>query len=323
MVRSSSFAPRTVHLRGPGMLKVNNARLTFSVPGERPVRLDPARLQAVFIYEKVTLSDKAIKLLFEHGIAVSWMTPGGRRCRGRIVPENTRGTALRVAQHTAFRGSPRIEFARAFVTAKIDSQIDAHRRYQRSGATLPVTSARFAELRGRAEAATALDSLRGIEGTATRLWFRNFAAVLKTPWTFPGRVKRPPTDPVNALLSLGYTWLTSRLTAQIQAHGLEANLGALHDLRPGRPALACDVIEPLRVPLVDRWVLQTCNTNILRLEDFHDVEGKGTRLVPDRFQTALEIWEEHLDRCRAFDTIDEHLHDLAGRLRKVADEVTG
>ena len=78
--------------------------------------------------------------------------------------------------------------------------------------------------------------------------------LLRPPWRFVQRVRRPPTDPVNALLSLGYTWVLTRTVARCEAAGLEVNLGGLHDYRPGRPSLACDLMEPLRVPAVDRWV---------------------------------------------------------------------
>src|SRR5205085_1352949 len=70
------------------------------------------------------------------------------------------------------------------------------------------------------------------------------------PWTFPDRTRRPPTDPVKPLLSLGYTWLLGRVTARVEAAGYEPSLGGLHDYRPGRPSLGCDLIEPLRVPAV-------------------------------------------------------------------------
>ena len=101
----------------------------------------------------------------------------------------------------------------------------------------------------------------GHRGQRQLRWFELLGRLLNPPWQFSRRVRRPPTDPVNALLSLAYTWLTNRATARIQAHGLEVALGALHEYHPGRPSLACDLIEPLRVPIVDRWLVKTCNRN--------------------------------------------------------------
>ena len=90
-------------------------------------------------------------------------------------------------------------------------------------------------------------------------WFEFFGKLLLPPWQLSRRVRRPPTDPVNALLSLGYTLLLQRTLAACEAVGLDAALGSLHEYHPGRPSLACDLMEPLRVPAVDRWVIALCN----------------------------------------------------------------
>jgi len=112
------------------------------------------------------------------------------------------------------------------------------------------------------------------------------------PWAFKRRVRRPPTDPVNALLSLGYTFLLTRIVARCEAVGLETALGALHDYHPGRPSLACDLIEPLRVPVVDRWVLAVCNQQRLKPESFLTTKS-GVKLEPGVFPSVLGWWEEH------------------------------
>ena len=100
------------------------------------------------------------------------------------------------------------------------------------------------DLRAKADAAGDVDILRGLEGTASAAWFSLFAERLPAPWQFPGRRRRPPPDPVNALLSLGYTFLLQRAIACAEAVGLEIYLGGLHSYRAGRPSLGCDLMEP-------------------------------------------------------------------------------
>ena len=144
----------------------------------------------------------------------------------------------------------------------------------------------------QAAGAKNLDVLRGVEGAASAAWFVLLGALLRPPWQFTQRRRRPPTDPVNALLSLGYTWLLARTVARCEAAGLEVNLGGLHEYRPGRPSLACDVMEPLRVPAVDRWVVGLCNGGQLRTADFV-AENGGVRLHSDAFGRILTTWQTH------------------------------
>ena len=162
--------------------------------------------------------------------------------------------------------------------------------------------------------ARTLPALRGHEGSATAAWFKLFGKLLKRPWTFEKRTYRPPRDPVNALLSLGYTWLTGRAAAQLAALGLESRLGALHDYRPGRPSLACDTIEPFRLPTVDRWVLTLCNEGHLTPADFRD-DDQGTRLQPGTFARVVSSWEEHLAEGDWLTRLRSSIETIASRFR--------
>src|SRR5262249_42158790 len=174
---------------------------------------------------------------------------------GRLVSSDPSTTSLRLLQHQAFRDPvQRLQVARAVVAAKIESQQQAARHYQRHGCSAAgAVLQQLQSARTQAAAADSVDVLRGLEGAATAAWFGLFGQLLQAPWQFTQRVRRPPTDPVNALLSLGYTWLLTRTVARCEAAGLEVNLGALHEFRPGRPSLACDVMERLRVPAAGRW----------------------------------------------------------------------
>src|SRR5262249_6394669 len=155
--------------------------------------------------------------------------------------------------------------------------------YQRQGAAAagPVLQ-QLQQTAERCREATSLEQLRGLEGAASAAWFSLLGQLLRPPWQFPQRVRRPPTDPVNALLSLGYTWVLTRTVARAEAAGLEVNLGGLHEYRPGRPSLACDLMEPLRVPAVDRWLVQRLNQGEMTPADFV-TEGGGIRLHPKAF----------------------------------------
>jgi CRISPR-associated protein Cas1 len=153
-------------------------------------------------------------------------------------------------------------------------------------------------LRQAAAVAPNLATLLGLEGTATKCWFEVFDRLLPGSWTLPGRRKRPPTDPVNALLSLGYTLLFHRVHAACLAWGLDPALGFFHQYRPGRASLACDLMEPFRVPAVDRLVLQMLARDRYHEQDFIHNEGDfSVRLIEEALKRWLSDLEMHLHAC--------------------------
>jgi CRISPR-associated protein Cas1 len=294
MRRTTSVETPVAHLVGPGKLAVINRHLAFRPRDGKPVRLDPSALTQIVCYGDVGVTGEALALLLGRPVAVAWMTPAGNRCRGRVVRCDPTTTGTRLRQHRALaRPDACREWAREVVAAKVATQADAARHLQRHGCGGSADVLKRLRRAGeQAQTAASLESLRGVEGAASAAWFELLGRALRPPWRFPGRVRRPPTDPVNALLSLGYTWLLNRAIAAAEAAGLEVYLGGLHDYRPGRPSLACDLIEPLRVPAVDRWVIAGCNQEAWSPKDFRQ-EGAGIRLQPDSFGRILTRWEQH------------------------------
>jgi CRISPR-associated protein Cas1 len=319
MRRTTSVSTPVAHLIGPGKLKVVNGHLAFTAREQGPLRLDPQALRTILCYGAVGVTDEAFRVLFRHDVHVAWLTPAGNRCRGRLVRSDPQTTTVRLLQHQAFRDPAyQRDWAGRIVLAKVHSQLQAARHYQRHGCRVagPVLQQLQAALVG-CHAAGTLDQLRGVEGSASAAWFGLYGQLLNPPWQFTQRVRRPPTDPVNALLSLGYTWLLTRTVARCEAAGLEIYLGTLHEYRPGRPSLACDLIEPLRIPAVDRWAVTLCNQNRVSADDFHPENG-GIRLQPTAFGSILQDWEEHWINEGPAQALDEWVLQLVGQLRQWA-----
>jgi CRISPR-associated protein Cas1 len=129
------------------------------------------------------------------------------------------------------------------------------------------------QLREDAPATITLASLRGYEGAAAAAYFGGYAHLFAESLNFTGRKKRPPPDPVNVCLSLGYTLLHYDAVRACHTVGLDPMLGFYHDISFGRESLACDLMEPLR-PLMDRWVWQLFRERQLRVEHFSDDNGR-------------------------------------------------
>ena len=120
-----------------------------------------------------------------------------------------------------------------------------------------------------------VDSIRGLEGRAAAVYFRGFGQCLRQPdMAFTGRNRRPPRDPVNSLLSFGYTLLAGEAVSALQSVGLHPGIGFLHTSYHRRPALALDLVESLRSPVVDRMILRIVNKRMLTADDFvHTSDG--------------------------------------------------
>ena len=304
------------HLIGPGRLNMTNGRLVYRRVDRGVIRFDLDALQNVYCYGAVHVTSSAVAELARRGVQLAWLSQAGARCVARLVAPQDTGTVLRHRQHCAVTDPQScLELARPIVAAKIRSQCAAARHFQRHEAGHIGSAVRKLGALARRTADTErLSSLRGIEGAATAEWFTLWAQRLRAPWQFQCRKRRPPTDPVNSLLSLGYTLLLNRTIALIQAREMEVYLGALHTYRPGRPSLACDLIEPFRVPAVDRWVLALCNQGMVADADFQERANSAVYLTSKAFARILGNWEchfEHIGQAASIErVIDEHVERL-------------
>jgi CRISPR-associated protein Cas1 len=143
---------------------------------------------------------------------------------------------------------------------------------------------------------TALETILGMEGAGSAAYFHCFGKLLSDPrqWPFPGRVKRPPTDPVNSLLSFGYSLLTNKVASAVQLVGFDHFVGYLHSSFYGRPSLALDIMEEFRPVIVDSVVLTLLNNRMLTPKDFV-VELGAYRLTDQRRKVFFTKFEERLN----------------------------
>ena len=157
---------------------------------------------------------------------------------------------------------------------------------------------------GRAETAEALDELLGFEGWAARIYFGLFAGMVKSDhpeeknpgftFDFQARNRRPPRDPVNALLSLGYSLLAKDLTVACYSVGFDPMMGFYHKPRHGRPALALDLMEPLRPLIADSAVLSSVNTRMVSERDFVTA-GRAVSLTASGRENFLRAYEARMN----------------------------
>ncbi|MGH6678192.1 MAG: CRISPR-associated endonuclease Cas1, partial [Bradyrhizobium sp.] len=238
--------------------------------GDTQVRL--IDISDVALFGNVSITTPALAALFEREIPVTFHSHSGW-FRGVAHGIGHRNVEVRTAQYRLSFDEPAcLRFAKELVAAKVTNQRTILRRNWRGpSAERQAALDRLAAARKSAAGAATLAQLLGIEGDAAAVYFRAFAGLLKpqddkqspaelAPFRFQSRNRRPPTDPVNAMLSLAYAMLTRHLTITLASVGLDPFRGFYHLPRYGRPALALDVMEPFRAIIADSVVLSVVNT---------------------------------------------------------------
>ena len=266
----------------------------------RLIEVEPHRLDLIALFGRVHITSDAILFCLREGIDLAWLTRGGRLL-GRVVPELPRSGETRLAQYRRAEDSAgRFALARRIVEAKIRNGVEVLRGLQSNRPNHRILASAIAEVRRTADKlaeAESFEVLLGMEGVAARHYFTGLGSGFTSDIVFCGRVRRPPPDPANALLSLAYVMLGNLLSGLVEARGLDPCIGFYHELRPGRSSLALDLIEELRAPLVDRFVLRVCNLRIIRPEMFTDDSDEGgVRLTRAGLKIFLAEWQKNLDR---------------------------
>lgn len=264
-----------VDLQG-AKLSIKGETLEIRKEGELVARQPLNVLDAVVLAGMIGLTSYAISALLARGIPVSFVSVGGRY-KGALVSAGSRNGLLRLAQaRVAADPASRLSIARSMVAGKIRNQrAMLLRQARRRGIErLERAIGVLEHLAERAYRAAKLDELRGLEGTAARIYFSGFARTLggakadAALCKFARRKRRPPPDPVNALLSYLYSILISDVTSMLHAVGLDPFIGFLHGQRYAQPALALDLVEELRPVIADSMVLRLVNNGELRKGDF-------------------------------------------------------
>ncbi|MCP4082547.1 MAG: CRISPR-associated endonuclease Cas1, partial [Planctomycetaceae bacterium] len=163
-----------------------------------------------------------------------------------------------------------LKIAKEIIRCKISNSLVVLRRHARHR-DLPAFEQAVSELRRiipTLAVAQTLDQVRGYEGYAANLYFQAIATAIDPDWRFTKRVKRPPTDPINAMLSFGYTLLFYNVFSLLRLHGLNPHVGFLHPIRMGHPALVSDMVEEFRALIVDAVVLNLVLNRRLSPTDF-------------------------------------------------------
>lgn len=273
-------------------------------------------LQEIVTFSYAGASPALMGACADKGIGLAFCTPRGRFL-ARVSGENNGNVLLRRQQYREAdddRSACRI--ARNMIFGKLyNSAHSIARTCRDNGLRVDTSALRNAEdilknLYPQVRACTDTETLRGLEGVGAAAYFGVLDHMIlgqKDTFSFAQRSRRPPLDPVNAMLSFAYSLLTHDCASALESVGLDAYVGFLHKDRPGRSSLALDLMEELRPCMADRFVLTLINNRVLSAKDF-DRQGSGAVLLTDTGRkTFLKQWQERKKEKISHPYLDEKL----------------
>ena len=299
MILSEPLNTLFVTLPGAYLAK-DHENVVVKVDQEERVRVPLHQVGSVVMFGGTLASISALGALADRGLQVSFLTEGGKFL-GRVEGRFQGGSLLRKAQYAA-AASPEqsLTVARGVVLGKLSNQRQMLMRSARdagdeASAALKKAAGGLSRALAGARKATDIDVLRGSEGQGASVYFEAFPFMLRNRTdglNFAKRQRRPPKDPVNALLSFLYAVLLNDVCSALLATGLDPAVGFLHQDRPGRPSLGLDLMEEFRAPFADRAVLALLNRDQIGDKDFERDGSGAVRLRAEARKTVLTHWQE-------------------------------
>ncbi|MFK5984299.1 MAG: type I-C CRISPR-associated endonuclease Cas1c [Pseudomonadota bacterium] len=263
---------------------------------EKLAQFPALTISNILCFGQISVSPFLMGYCGEKGIGLSFYTEYGKFL-ARVQGKQSGNVLLRRTQYRwADDNTKSLLIARLMVAAKIANGRSILMREVRNHGDNSVLSKAIIKLASslrRVQNAASVEETMGMEGDAANCYFGVFNQLLRAKgFSFSGRVRRPPTDPVNALLSYAYTLITHECASALQGVGLDPYVGFLHQDRPGRVSLALDLLEEFRSPWADRFVLTLINRQQVKLNDFITEASGAVRLTDKARKEFLIAWQE-------------------------------
>lgn len=278
-------------------LNLDHDTVRVEIEKETRLRAPLVRLSGITVFGQVSISPFLIQRCADDGRSLVWLNRNGR-FKARVEGQTRGNVLLRRAQHLALSDADLpSRIARQIVAAKIQNSRQVLLRAAREAtdgvdaAALSSEAEHLASILERLGDLTDLNEIRGAEGEAARAYFGVFGHMVRADrehFAPDGRTRRPPRDRTNAVLSFLYALVRSECTAALEGVGLDPQVGFLHTLRPGRPALALDMMEEFRPVLADRLAITLVNRRQLKAEHFEATPG-GAVMLNDEGRKAVVL----------------------------------
>lgn len=299
-------------------LKKEGMELVVEKDSKILTTVETHRLDCILLFGNIQVTTQALKLLLEQGIDLALLRQSGQ-IYGLLTPPVSKNVTLRMEQyHYTQNPLTRLILSKLLVTAKIRNALETLRQFQWNTPSSDIKTAilNLQDTLAAVQKSPSLTSINGAEGIAAKTYFNAYAFAFRDRSLFRGRSKRPPLDPVNALLSFGYMLLALRIQSHLNAAGFDPYLGFYHRIDYGRPALALDLLEPFRAPVVDRFVTKMFNLGVFKTDDFVICPEEGCRLTPTALKRFFGHWEEQMAQVKFIEALQRQIESFRAYLLK-------
>ncbi|MEM9119536.1 MAG: type I-D CRISPR-associated endonuclease Cas1d [Cyanobacteria bacterium P01_F01_bin.56] len=243
-------------------------------------------VEQVVLMGNPCITGDALVYALELGMPIHYLSSFGKYL-GSALPGESRNGQLRLAQYQLYGDAERrLELVKAIVQAKIHNQHSVLYRHKQKSDELK-------QFKKQVKTQTTIDQVRGVEGIAAKTYFGVWRKLLGDRWQFQGRNRRPPTDPVNSLLSFAYGLLRGQVEAAVHLAGLDPYVGYLHEVSRGQPAMVLDLMEEFRPLVADNLVLAVINNREIQPQDFRESLG-AYRLSDAGRKSFLQAFERKM-----------------------------
>lgn len=297
-------------------LAVSGENIVIKQDNKILVRYPFHNLEDIVLFSYLGMSPKLIKKCMDYGIGICYLTPTGRFI-ARLRGESKGNILLRRKQYRVSDNEKEsLEISKNIIRAKIYNEKWTVERYirqyeQRIDAThLKDSSKYLTGLLERINHADNVEELRGIEGIAQVTYFSCFDEMVlnqKEDFKFQNRTRRPPLNPINAMLSYIYAILSNDVASALESVGLDAYAGFMHTDRPGRISLALDMVEEFRAPIADRFVLSLINMNQISKDDFSYEDNGAVLIKEDSRKKIIKLWQDRKQKIITHPFLNEKI----------------
>ena len=250
-------------------------------------------LEVIEVFGKVQITTQCIEECLKRGVNILYYSTNGAYY-GRLISTNHVNVQRQRLQAERTKDLDfRIAFSKRLIDAKIRNQIVVMRRYARHGNyNVERSVVEMQNMYKKLENAKSIEQVMGYEGTAAKTYFRELGRMIDPQFAFSGRTRRPPKDPFNSLISLGYSIILNEFYGKIEGKGLNPYFGVMHSDHEKHPTLASDLMEEWRAVLIDSLALSMLNGHELCKDDFYtETEQPGVFLEKDGFKKYIQKLE--------------------------------
>jgi len=305
-------------------IKLQGQAMAFYLNGKKEGTAPIGPLQKVVVIGNCTIDTAVLRRLIRNGAVVVFLSGRTQKFSGILTGRLNYNGLLRVAQYRTYLDKEFcLKYAKEVISEKLQKQkaLLQGLKNTRAGINIFLNTAieQIESLLDKTARADNIDSLRGLEGVASRTYFDALSKALPPSLGFKGRTKRPPKDPVNALFSFTYTLLYYEIVTELLSAGLDPTVGYYHQFDYGRDSLACDIEEVFRVD-VDCFVIRLFKEKTFNTDDFFK-EQDGVFLKKSARARFYPVYESWAKDTRA--QIRQHIKQLVRKLDNGQDSLSG